>query len=182
MDDFRFDCGATWLNLLATRGRSFSDHPEERLASAARLDEWLARSDLQPARAATDVDLEQARDVREALRALAFPTMLDEPAPPAAVTTLNALLAAHHDPVVLVAGEPLRREPPATVAAALARITRHALEQLTGPERHALVVCGEQDCRGIFLDPAGRRRWCPAPACASRGRVRALRARRKAEG
>ncbi|MEV6627473.1 CGNR zinc finger domain-containing protein, partial [Amycolatopsis sp. NPDC051114] len=27
----------------------------------------------------------------------------------------------------------------------------------------------------------GRRRWCPSPACASRGRVRALRERRRAE-
>ncbi|MEU3521152.1 CGNR zinc finger domain-containing protein [Streptomyces sp. NPDC006654] len=30
------------------------------------------------------------------------------------------------------------------------------------------------------MDPPGRRRWCPSPACASRGRVRAMRARRSA--
>ncbi|MEU4521337.1 CGNR zinc finger domain-containing protein [Amycolatopsis sp. NPDC024027] len=30
----------------------------------------------------------------------------------------------------------------------------------------------------MFADPAGRRRWCPSPACASRGRVRAQERRR----
>ncbi|MDT7634181.1 MAG: hypothetical protein QOI50_6111, partial [Pseudonocardiales bacterium] len=83
-------------------------------------------------------------------------------------------------PVRLAAGEPLRREPPANPAEALARIARQALEQLTGPERRHLVSCAEHDCRWVFLDPTGRRRWCPSPSCASRGRVRALRARRKA--
>ncbi|WP_374102027.1 CGNR zinc finger domain-containing protein [Arthrobacter sp. ISL-5] len=34
-----------------------------------------------------------------------------------------------------------------------------------------------RDCRWVFLDPSKRRRWCPSPACASRGRVRAHRAR-----
>ncbi|MFI2584884.1 CGNR zinc finger domain-containing protein, partial [Streptomyces rochei] len=39
----------------------------------------------------------------------------------------------------------------------------------------------EHDCRGVFIDSVGRRRWCPSPACASRGRVKALRARRAAD-
>ncbi|WP_367187380.1 CGNR zinc finger domain-containing protein [Microbacterium sp.] len=45
----------------------------------------------------------------------------------------------------------------------------------TGP-RSSSTGCDEVDCRWVFLDPSGRRRWCPAPACASRGRVRAHRA------
>ncbi|WP_199238367.1 CGNR zinc finger domain-containing protein [Kribbella steppae] len=30
----------------------------------------------------------------------------------------------------------------------------------------------------MFSDPSGRRRWCPNLACATRGRVRAHRARK----
>ncbi|MEU2424008.1 CGNR zinc finger domain-containing protein [Streptomyces sp. NPDC007851] len=54
------------------------------------------------------------------------------------------------------------------------------MDQLTGSDRRALRSCPEHDCRGVFIDPPGRRRWCPSPACASRGRVRAMRARRSA--
>ncbi|WP_433234201.1 CGNR zinc finger domain-containing protein [Actinomadura nitritigenes] len=75
----------------------------------------------------------------------------------------------------------LVRAAPADGDAALARIARQAVDHLTGPERASLKVCPEDDCRGVFADPADRRRWCPSPACASRGRVRALRARRTAE-
>jgi Putative stress-induced transcription regulator len=53
MDDddrlaFRFDCGATWLNLLATSGRTFSAHPVERIATPERLSEWLGHCELTP--------------------------------------------------------------------------------------------------------------------------------------
>lgn len=39
---------------------------------------------------------------------------------------------------------------------------------MTGSDRLALKSCPESDCRGVFIDPPGRRRWCPNPACASR--------------
>ncbi|MEC3981677.1 CGNR zinc finger domain-containing protein [Amycolatopsis sp. H20-H5] len=51
---------------------------------------------------------------------------------------------------------------------------------MTGTERHNLAVCPEQDCRGVFTNHGARRRWCPDPACANRGRVRAHRERQKA--
>jgi predicted RNA-binding Zn ribbon-like protein len=89
--------------------------------------------------------------------------------------------AGDQGPVRLTDGWPPRRVPPRDTGEALARIARQALEQLTGPERHQLVSCAEHDCRWVFLDASGRRRWCPSPSCASRGRVRALRARRAAD-
>ncbi|MDP9868153.1 MULTISPECIES: CGNR zinc finger domain-containing protein [Streptosporangium] len=177
---FRFDCGATWLNLLATRGRTFSADPVERLATSDRLAEWLERCELSPARPPDQGDLHQARKLRETLRVLALATVDEQPPPVAATADLAAFLAGHDDPVRLAADDRLRREPPATTAHALARIARQAVDQLTGSDRLALKSCPEHDCRGVFVDPPGRRRWCPSPACASRGRVRALRARRKA--
>jgi predicted RNA-binding Zn ribbon-like protein len=176
--EFRFDGGATWLDLLATRGRSFGARPVERLTSPARLAEWLARCQLSPDRPPSSTDLASARELRETLRSLALAAVSGSRAPAESVAGA-ARWAAGAEQLLLVGGQ-LRRQPPVDTDEALARIARQALEQLTGAQRDQLVSCAEQDCRWVFLDPTGRRRWCPSPACASRGRVRALRARRKA--
>ena len=176
--EFRFDGGATWLDLLATRGRTFGARPVERLTSPTRLAEWLARCQLAPDQPPSAVDVRRATELRETLRSLALAAVSGAPAPAAAVADA-ARWAAGASQLRLVGGQ-LRREPPVSTDEALARIARQALEQLTGAERDQLVSCAEQDCRWVFLDPTNRRRWCPSPACASRGRVRALRARRKA--
>lgn len=175
---FRFDCGSTWLNLLATTGRTFSANPVERLDSSERLAHWLDHSELSPRKSPTAADLTQARRLRETLRGLALATIDGHPPPVAMVADLAAFLAEHDDPIHLAVADRLRRDPPITTTAALARIARQAVDQLTGPERTALKVCPEHDCRGVFTDVGGRRRWCPSTACASRGRVRALRKRR----
>ncbi|WP_058043273.1 CGNR zinc finger domain-containing protein [Streptomyces roseifaciens] len=177
---FRFDCGAGWLNLLATSGRHFGTHPVERMATPGRLAEWLDRSELTPARPPGAADLRQAHALRETLRPLALAVAEGQPPPAGAVGELTRFLGEERDPVRLVAADRLLREPPATTGAALARIARQAADHLTGPERQTLSVCPEHDCRGVFANPTGRRRWCPSPACASRGRVRALRERRRA--
>ncbi|GGX87523.1 CGNR zinc finger domain-containing protein [Streptomyces hiroshimensis] len=176
---FRFDCGATWLNLLATSGRHFSAHPVERMDTPGRLAEWLDRSELTPSRPPAAADLRQTHALRETLRLLALAVAEEQPPPAGAVKELTRFLGEERDPVRLVAADRLLREPPATTGAALARIARQAADHLTGPERHTLAVCPEHDCRGVFANPTGRRRWCPSPACASRGRVRALRERRR---
>ncbi|HEY0932212.1 MAG TPA: ABATE domain-containing protein [Trebonia sp.] len=180
---FRLDTGATWLNLLATRGSAFGRHPEERIPTPERFADWLAAVELTPQAPVADADLELARHLREALRPLALSAATGEDPPPEAAPVLVAFLAAHDEPLRLVAaaGTPgLDRPAPKDAAAALGRIARQAADQLTGPERHGLKSCPEADCRGVFADPDGRRRWCPSPTCASRGRVRAHRARKAA--
>jgi predicted RNA-binding Zn ribbon-like protein len=178
--DFRYDGGATWLNLLATRGRSFSDRPVERLTSPARLNEWLQRCELRPEQPPKDADLQRARELRETLRMLALATVAGDSPPATAVRSVQKLLQ-EPDPVRLSAKKRLRRKRPASTSEALTRIARQAVDQLTGPEREHLRACAERDCRWVFADPSGRRRYCPAPACANRGRVRALRERRRGE-
>ncbi|MEY9927689.1 putative RNA-binding Zn ribbon-like protein [Catenulispora sp. GP43] len=178
---FRLDTGATWLNLLATRGSAFGRHPEERIPTPERLADWLAAVELAPRAPVTDADLELACHLRETLRPLALSAATGEDPSPQAAPALTAFLAAHDGPLDLTAaaGPPgLGRPAPQDAAAALGRVARQAAEHLTGPERHALKSCPESDCRGVFADPDGRRRWCPSPACASRGRVRAHRARK----
>lgn len=171
--------GAPWLNLLATRGRHFGPQPVERIPTPERLREWLAAVELTPLAPVTDADLAVAHRFREVLRELALGAV-DGVAPKAdQVRPLTAFLVA--EPMHLAALDRLHRGAPPTADAAFARLAHQAADWLTGPLRHDLRACPEQDCRGVFTDPGGRRRWCPAPACASRGRVRALRERRRAE-
>ncbi|WP_316304408.1 CGNR zinc finger domain-containing protein [Clavibacter michiganensis] len=73
-----------------------------------------------------------------------------------------------------------RHPPAAPVEEAIRAIATQALVTLRGPDRLLLAECAESDCRWVFLDTSGRRHWCPAPECASRGRVRAHRARQAA--
>lgn len=178
-EDFRLDMGAPWLNLLATRGRHFGAQPIERIPTTERLRDWLALAELTPLAPVTDADLARARGLRETLRPLALGAV-DGSVPSAEqVQALAAFLEP--EPMHLAARDRLHRSAPATAADALGRLAHQAADWLTGPLRHDLRACPEQDCRGVFADPGGRRRWCPAPACASRGRVRALRERRRAE-
>jgi predicted RNA-binding Zn ribbon-like protein len=175
---FRFDGGAPWLDLLATRGRHFGVNPVERMPTPERLSEWLAQVELTPLARITAADLDAAHRLREALRELALGAG-DDVAPRAdQVRALTEFFKS--EPMHLATLDRLHRAAPATVTDALSRLAHQAADWLTGPLRRDLRVCPEQDCRGVFADPGGRRRWCPSPACASRGRVRALRERRRA--
>ncbi|MFJ9786942.1 CGNR zinc finger domain-containing protein [Amycolatopsis sp. NPDC101161] len=176
-EEFRLDMGAPWLNLLATRGRHFGAQPVERIPTPEHLRDWLAQVELTPLAPVTDADLRAAHRLREALRELALGAV-DGVAPRAdQVSPLAEFLKP--EPVHLAALDRLHRSAPPTADAAFARLAHQAADWLTGPLRHDLRACPEQDCRGVFADPGGRRRWCPSPACASRGRVRALRERRR---
>jgi predicted RNA-binding Zn ribbon-like protein len=178
--EFRLDCGATWLNLLATSGQHFGAHPIERVPDVARLAGWLAAVELTPREPPTADDVDAFHVVRETLRPLALAVASGEAPAAGDVTRLREVLAAAgREPVTLAVGERLTRDAPADTPAALARITRQAVDHLTGPERASLAICPEHDCRGVFATNDPRRRWCPSPQCASRGRVRALRERRR---
>ncbi|EOD69218.1 CGNR zinc finger domain-containing protein, partial [Amycolatopsis vancoresmycina] len=174
-EDFRLDMGAPWLNLLATRGRHFGAQPVERIPDVERLREWLTAAELTPLSPVTHADLRAAHHLREVLRELALGAIDGVPPKADQVSPLAPFLKA--EPVHLAALDRLHRSAPATTADALSRLAHQAADWLTGPLRHDLRACPEQDCRGVFADPGGRRRWCPSPACASRGRVRALRER-----
>ena len=175
---FRLDGGSTWLNFLATRGKAFTSHPIERLFDADRLAEWFTAVDLAPTTPPSDADLESAVALREALRVLALAVTSDDTPDSAATDALGPFLTPPPAPA-LVDGE-LRMPQPATTTDALSRVAWEASLHLSGPERRHLHECAADGCRFVFADPSGRRRYCPSPACATRERVRAHRARQKA--
>jgi predicted RNA-binding Zn ribbon-like protein len=69
--------------------------------------------------------------------------------------------------------------PPATPRAALGRLAREVLEILSGPHAGELHTCEGGDCRMVFIDPTGRRRWCSTAVCGNRERVRRFRERQR---
>ena len=178
--DFNLDGFARWANLLVTISRPFAAKPVERLTNPKRLRAWLRAVDLDPRAAPTADDLAAALELRATLRALALSTTQGNAPRSKDVRTLGRFLQADDRPTVAVRDGRLTRARPADTRAALARIAREAADDLTGPQRANLRECAEHDCRWVYLDPTGRQRWC-SPSCASRGRVRAHRARGRAQ-
>lgn len=175
--ELRFDAGSGWLDLLATVGSAYGDAPVERLTGPPRLARYLDRHGLGPVAAPEPADVADAVRLREVLRPLALAAVDGAPVSAAELAALQPWLdrdrplrAVLHDGVPALAA-------PATAGAALARVARQALEQLAGPERAQLGTCAADSCRMVFLDPAGRRRWCAPDRCGVRSRVAAHRAR-----
>ena len=173
--EHRYDTGAPWLDLLATLGHAYGAEPIERLRDVAALREWLEHQHLSPVEELTEAHVEMARELRETLRPLVR-AVVDERPPD--VAPLQPWLDAD-EPLraVVLDGRPAAA-PPSTVDAALARLARQAVEQLPDAP---LAACADTQCRLVYLDPGGRRRWCSPERCGVKARVRAHRARTRQE-
>lgn len=175
--ELRFDAGTVWLNLLASVGSAYSDRRVERLRGPAELAAFLAHHDLTPAAPLTAEDVDAAHDLRKTLRPLTLAAFDGVPPATADVDRLQSWLDADL-PLQATAGSgALAVAPAPTARAALGRIARQALEQLSGPEREHLGRCAAPDCGMVFLDRTGRRRWCAPDVCGVLTRVREHRAR-----
>jgi len=169
--EHRYVAGTAWLNLLATLGHAYGTVTIERLGDLAALRAWLDHERLTPAAPLTDADVAQVKAFRETLRPVVL-AVLDERSPD--VAPLQPWLDVDEPLRAVVRDGRPAAAPPSTIAAALARLARQAVEQL--PEA-ALGACADDECRMAFLDPGGRRRWCAPETCGVKARVRAHRAR-----
>lgn len=177
---FRTGNGAAWLDLLSTLEGRHRDTLVDRIATPENLGAWLDQAGLRPDAPVTKSDVATAVELREALHRVTV-GVIDGTTPRRPdIAILNAALTAEM---------PLRVAPgtgrvcvarPATVAEALARLTRDAVQLLGGPQRGGLKACGDSTCSGVFLDDTGRRRWCTDERCGNRLRVRAHRQRKRA--
>jgi predicted RNA-binding Zn ribbon-like protein len=177
VQEFRTGNGAAWLDLLATLKNRYRASPIDALESPTRLRAWLRQNALEPAGPVTEGDLTQVREVREALHRAAAAAVRNEPPKPGDIRLLGTALRADRPVRVRSQQSRLVLARPATTAEALARLTRDAVADLSGPRREQLRACGDDTCSGIFLDPTGRRRWCSDQTCGNRLRVRAHRSR-----
>lgn len=178
--DLRFDGGAPWLDLLGTLGYAFHAEPAERLGDRARLATFLQIAGLAPARRPAEADVAAAHALREALRRVALAVVDDRAPQRADLDVVREWADRDAGPLVLDRAPRLRRRAPRDSGEALARLARQALEDLTGPRAGDVRACADPECRKLFLDPGGRRRWCSAQTCGTKARVRALRERRRA--
>jgi predicted RNA-binding Zn ribbon-like protein len=176
---FHFDHGTPWLDLPPTVYGRFRSETFDRLSSPARLADWLEAVQLTPRRRPDAVDLDQVRQVREALWRITRATAEGRAVSRAAVRTLNEILDATSSPRLSVTAQGLRAARPATTLDSLGRIVRQAVEVLSGPGAATLRVCADETCSGVFTDESGRRRWCSDTRCGSRARVSAHRARQR---
>jgi predicted RNA-binding Zn ribbon-like protein len=134
----------------------------------------LGRERLTPVAPLTEADVAQARALRETLRPVVL-AVLDGRTPE--VTPLQPWLDADEPLRVVVRDGRPAAAPPSTLAGALARLARQAVEHLPDAP---LRGCADDECRMAYLDPGGRRRWCAAERCGVKARVRAHRARARA--
>jgi predicted RNA-binding Zn ribbon-like protein len=174
---FRLEMGTAWLNLLTTLLGRRRARLEDAIATPADLARWLDAVGLAPRQRPDADDVRATHALRAHLYELARASADGTPVPAAAVRAVNEVLAADQPPRLRVRSDGLRAARPADTRAALARLARQAVDQLTSADPPRLRACGDDTCAGIFVDDTGRRRWCNDTRCGSRTRVRAHRAR-----
>ncbi len=160
----------------AVRGRV-----QDGLETVEQLTEWLARmNDRLPVpltaaglRSVDEADLARAREIRDAVRAIADHVVrgkrpaakdLDQLNRHVAAAPCRRELAWQEGPVATVRSE----GPPVT--AALAALAQNAVDLFAGPALAALRACHGPGCVLFFVKDHPRREWCSA-GCGNRARA-----------
>jgi predicted RNA-binding Zn ribbon-like protein len=178
MSSFRFGLGHVALDFLATLGGRPGNRVE-RLAVPGDLSRWMAEAGIAAAPSATGKLLDDARELREAIRRL-LECALQGGRPDASDAGLvnewarRPVAAPQIGPdfaCVLVGPDP--------VAGALARIARDSVEFMTGPEIARVRSCA--GCTLLFIDRSrpGTRRWCSMERCGNRDKTARYRQSRR---
>ena len=163
--------------------RAFDPDAEE-LDGTAALTAWLADRDLAaPHEPRSAADLERARRVREALRALAAGNT-GEPVPGDAVAVLEEQRRRSKLAVTFGAdgSAPIVAQASGIDGAlgGLLAIVAHAIHDGSWAR---LKACADPDCRWAFYDSSRshRRAWCSMEVCGNRNKVRAYRRRQRTD-
>lgn len=175
-----FPCGTLSLDFVGTLRARRNDEPTEKLAAPSELDAWFVESGLVPrAEASVAEDLGAAIEVREAIYALVWSRLHDEPLPAEAVERLNAAAAT---PPLTAALTPDGWARSGTPRQALSHIAREAIEIIGGEQAALLRECARPECTQVYLDNSRghRREWCSMATCGSRMKAKAYRERQKA--
>jgi predicted RNA-binding Zn ribbon-like protein len=175
--------GHACLDLVNTRRNREADAVEY-LERPADLADWLGAAGLVTGQSQIDAApmddalLADVRKLREAINAGVRAAVTGQPFPAAALSELNAWLAAvpAEPPQLRLSGDVAVLGPPASPRQPRQVISDIALDaaEVLGTElRDRLRICPGPGCGGRFADdsPAGRRRWCSMAVCGNRSKA-----------
>jgi predicted RNA-binding Zn ribbon-like protein len=171
------------LDLVNTRRERWRRQVET-LVTPADLSRWLLGAGLtdRPMRVARD-ELEEARELREAIDACVRAVVAGDPPPRSAVALVDdwLVLAGGRPQLRVVGGSAVLGERAAADSArrALGMVALDAARMLGTAERDRIRICASDTCSARFYDrsPAGARRWCSMRTCGNAAKARRHRER-----
>lgn len=179
-DGFRFRGGNLALDLTATLKGRLKPSPVDLLENPGDLARWLQAAGLcRAAPRCSMQDLELARELREAVYALAARRIDGARASSSDLATLNRVAASP------AAAPQLTPDGGVTLvgssASLLALVARGAVALLGGEEAERLRQCEAQTCTLLFVDRSRKRdrRWCSMAGCGNKAKVDSFRRRRR---
>ena len=181
-DGFKFRGGSQALDLAATVVGRLGGAPRDLLAAPADLDRWLMAAELtETPPGATEGDLIQGRNLREALYRLALSRAEGNVLPDADRELLNGYAALPAAPLRLDADGRARLS--GDVRGLLAELAREGVSLLGGDFGDRIRQCEGPPCAVLFVDTSrkGERRWCSMSACGNKAKVAEYRKREKGE-
>lgn len=179
-DGFKFRSGNLALDLPATLAARLKPEPRDLLATPRDLGRWLAAAGLaQRPPEPTAEELEQARDLREALYRLALASARGRSFAAKDRALLNRW-AAEAPPAPQLGPKGITWTG-GGVRSLLAAVARDGVELLGGPLAARIRECAGEGCALLFVDASrsGERRWCSMTGCGNKAKVAELRRRRR---
>lgn len=179
-DGFKFRGGSLALDFPATLAARLRAEPRELLQTPTDLARWLVAAGLATsAPPVSEEELEQARELREALYRLAMARLEGQPYPGADRALLNRWAAGRTPAPCLEAdGMSWTRE---DAPALLSLVARDAVELLGGELAGRVRQCAGEGCALLFVDTSrtGGRKWCSMSGCGNKAKVASFRERQR---
>jgi predicted RNA-binding Zn ribbon-like protein len=178
MNDFRLGLGHVTLDFLATLGGQPGNRIE-RLAAPRDLGRWLAEARIADVPRASRELLDNARELREAIRRVLDCACEGGRARASDLELVNNW-ARSPVPAPQIGSDFARLSVgPDPVTGALAHIARESVELVTGPELARVRRCAGCTLRFIDRSRPGTRRWCSMDRCGNRNKTAHYRQKRR---
>ncbi|GIL41265.1 CGNR zinc finger domain-containing protein [Roseiterribacter gracilis] len=180
-DGFRFRGGHVALDFPATLAARRQATPRELLALPSDLSRWLVAAGLTAsALLVTQDDLETAKQLREAIYAVAVARIEGTAPPVGALDALNRIAAG--EAAILKLDRDGQMRLLGSARALLTSLAHEAIRLFGAEQADRIRQCESETCALLFLDlsRSGDRRWCSMSGCGNRAKVAEFRRRKRA--